>query len=167
LSQIYKKDFKDILHEVETDGVRGATLSAAALIEEFLKTAIRSRLIELSVDEDKRLFHGMGPISTLSSKIMVGYALGIFGSNTRRDLNAVRNIRNRFAHTLEDIDFDTPAIADRIRSLNCIQDQSKDKKPQGLLREATLRLSMHLLMKAGSVAEEDRDEVFEMTKYLD
>ena len=167
MSQIYQKDFKDILHEIETDGVRGATLSAAALIDEFIKTAIRSKLIELSADEDKRLFHGQGPISSFSSRIMIGFALGIFGPTTRKDLNVIRDIRNRFAHTLEDIDFDTPAIADRIRNLNCIQDQAKDKAPQHLLREATLRLSMHVLMKAGRVAEKDRDEVAKMTTLLD
>jgi DNA-binding MltR family transcriptional regulator len=167
VSQIYQKDFKDILYEVETDGVRGATLSAAAVIDEFLKRAIRTKLIELSNDEEKRLFHGHGPISSLSSRIMMSYALGIFGPITRKDVNVIRDIRNRFAHTLEDLDFETPAIADRIKNLNCIQDLAKDTPPQQLLREATLRLSMHVLMKVDQIAENDRVEVAKLTTLLD
>jgi len=51
-----------------------------------------------------------GPLNSFSSKIIVGYALGIYDEGMRNDLNIVRNIRNVFAHSKRLIQFDHPLI---------------------------------------------------------
>jgi hypothetical protein len=42
---------------------------------------------------------GDAPLATFSAKIRLAYALSIFGSSTRDDLDTIREIRNAFAHS--------------------------------------------------------------------
>src|SRR5262249_12368025 len=51
-----------------------------------------------------------GPLNSFSSKIITGYALGIYDESMRNDLQIVRNIRNVFAHSKKLIQFDHPLI---------------------------------------------------------
>jgi hypothetical protein len=53
-----------------------------------------------------------GPMGTFASRIAVAYALGIFGPQTRHDLDLIRHLRNQFAHCRNPLSFDMPAAAD-------------------------------------------------------
>jgi Mannitol repressor len=95
-------------------------LMGASIAEKALEVAILSQFVDLSTDERQRLFDydKRGPLSDLSAKIKIGYAIGIYGKSTREDLDKVRQIRNAFAHTLQLVTFDTPTIADLCASLH-------------------------------------------------
>lgn len=53
-----------------------------------------------SEKEDKELFSGYGPLSTLSSKIVLSYRLGLISNYEYKTIQIIRKIRNLFAHDI-------------------------------------------------------------------
>jgi hypothetical protein len=93
--------------EMITDD-RAAAVMGAAFLEYTLRSAIRARLREMETKELEAIFdnHGHGALATFSQMIWVGYALNLFGPETRADLALIKEIRNAFAHEPEEICFD-------------------------------------------------------------
>ncbi len=145
-----KMGYDEILEEVLRGSSRGAALIAGAWIEEVLRGVIRHFMVELTSSEEKILFRGYGPLSTFSSKITLAYSLGIIGKKTRHDLNAIRKIRNDFAHSLHDIDLNEASIATKIQNLNSLQnlENMEEKSPQEKLAAAVETISLFLIVKA-------------------
>src|SRR5262245_6781819 len=54
-------------------------------------------------------------LNSFYSKIITGYALGIYDDGIRDNLHIVRNIRNAFAHSRKLIRFDHPAVVNELR----------------------------------------------------
>jgi hypothetical protein len=92
----------DIIDELRGQSDRGAAIIGGSIVEAHLLSAVQSRLRPLSKTRQKILFTGFGPLAGFSAKIEVGYALGIFGEKAHQDLKTVKDIRNDFAHRLED-----------------------------------------------------------------
>lgn len=95
---------------------RGCALFAAAYLDKTL-----SDLLFLSLVESKKiefeLFEGNAPLATFSSRIKMAFYLGRISGECRSDLEAIRKIRNDFAHDANHISFETQSIADRCRTL--------------------------------------------------
>lgn len=87
---------------------RGACLMHAANVETALDSAIQ-QLLQLA--EDSRLLDDENFFSSFHRKIELAYALGIYGSRTRANLNTLRHVRNAFAHAKRPLTFDTPEVA--------------------------------------------------------
>lgn len=87
---------------------RGACLMQTANVETALDTAIQ-RFLQL--DQDSRLLEDENFFSSFSRKIELGHALSIYGPQTKANLNAMRHIRNAFAHAKIPVTFDTPEVA--------------------------------------------------------
>lgn len=113
----------------------------------WLRDLLLSRMIALSDDERDRLFSSYGPLGSFSAKITLSHALGLFGQRTRHDLDNLKAIRNAFAHTNLDIDFDTPEVAALCEKFNCLKglEDRDGRGPQELLSIATKALIIHLL----------------------
>lgn len=140
----------DIFHALSTEADRAMTILACAQIENALEGAIESRLIAtLSENDRARLFEGDNPISTFSAKIKVGFALGIYGHETRADLNCVRDIRNAFAHSRIAISFKTEPVAEACKTLNAPRGLGTEDKylwePRDRYYRATNQLVVNLL----------------------
>lgn len=108
--------------EGHTFNDRAIGLTVTALLEQFLEMAITSHF-EIGEDEARKLFDDDvdGPLATLSRKIAMGYALGVYDSLMRSDLDCVRRIRNAFAHSKAHLDFETPEISAIIKHIRLIQ----------------------------------------------
>lgn len=105
-------DHFTILHQLETLDDRAAAILAAIQVEAALESVLLKKMIPLPVNEIDEIFVGeSGPLSTFSAKIRLAYAFGVIGTETRRDLNLLRTIRNAFAHARTPVSFDTPEIA--------------------------------------------------------
>jgi len=93
--------------EMITDD-RAAAVMGAAFLEYTLRSAIQARLREMKTKELEAVFdnHGHGALATYSQMIWMGYALNLFGPETRADLALLKQIRNAFAHEPEEIRFD-------------------------------------------------------------
>ena len=74
------------LHNLQDD--RSAAIMACAILESELGRAILMRLREMKVEEQNRLLdnNGHGAIATLSAKIWVGFAIGLYKEQAREDL---------------------------------------------------------------------------------
>jgi hypothetical protein len=86
----------------------------AGLLEKALEAVILIRFIELKPSERDSLFdyQRQGPLCDLSARIKVAYALGVFGPQTRDDLEYIRTIRNAFAHSMTPLRFEAKEVAD-------------------------------------------------------
>lgn len=70
----------------------------------MLELILKSFLVE-DEKNDEQVFEGNGPLSTFSSKIKLTYRLGLISREEARTLDQIRNIRNRFAHSLGGMTF--------------------------------------------------------------
>lgn len=158
------KAFKDYLkekpndEEVESaflemlkDGPRGCILSASSFIEDVLRGAVAHRFGHLREVELKELFSGFGPLSSFSSMIKVGYAMGVIGPKSRHDLEVLRELRNAAAHTTRMLSFEMLEIIDLVASLHALKDVTAPSPTiQISFVQATRLLMLHLVAKMHS-----------------
>jgi hypothetical protein len=90
-----------IINEIEKQTDRGAAIISAAVIEDVLEHLIIARLVELPTKRKKELFtQSNGPLSSLWSKIEIGFALGLFNEERRGSLHLIReseiNLRTKW-----------------------------------------------------------------------
>jgi DNA-binding MltR family transcriptional regulator len=93
----------------------------AVMVEHELDQLLRSKLKHQDDKTWAMLTDNNGPLNSFSSKIAMGYALGIYDQRMRSDLNIVRNIRNTFAHSKKSIQFDHPAVLAELRKASAKQ----------------------------------------------
>ncbi len=91
-------------HAIEglmSDNDRTTAIIGASLVDEILEEILRAQF-EKNSDEETidRLFNHEGVLGSFSSKIDMGYCLGMYGSQTHANLRRVKDIRNRFAHKI-------------------------------------------------------------------
>jgi hypothetical protein len=109
-----RPDISDAFYHVQylpTAEDRVAAIIETILLETTLEDILRTKLIPLSQTDYNGIFGPERPLSTFSARIRFGYALGLYGKSTRKDLDTVRHIRNAFAHSRKRLSFDTEVIA--------------------------------------------------------
>jgi hypothetical protein len=84
---------------------RAVALIAAAHIDAALEI-----LLKASLGGDKKLLQKLldgphAPIGNLSSRIAISHSLGHFGARTYKTLEAIRKVRNEFAHSKANLTF--------------------------------------------------------------
>jgi hypothetical protein len=62
-----------------------------------------------------------GCLSTFAAKIRIGYALSMFGSTSKTDLLLISRIRNVFAHSLHDVNFENEHIEQDVDGFGIIK----------------------------------------------
>jgi hypothetical protein len=92
-----------------------AAFLVCAFLDNSLKIAIYTALPNKVAAE--KLFEDWGPLDNFSAKIATGHALGLYGNQTRRNLDILREIRNLFAHDVTLLTFATPEIAQACQEL--------------------------------------------------
>src|SRR4030067_887487 len=92
---------EDSLNIFQDESDRACAILGAAHLDYLLEKVIENHLI----DDDKiinDIFKGPNaPLSTLSSRINMAYALSIINADVKKELDTIRSIRNAFAHNLE------------------------------------------------------------------
>lgn len=107
----------------------------ALAVEHELELSIKSRLRRIPQKEWEAILSDMeGPLGTFDRKIKFAGYLGILDDRMRPNLDIIRNVRNRFAHTKRLISFDHFYVADEL---------TKMAAPKGLKRQfaKTVRLA--------------------------
>jgi hypothetical protein len=116
--EIYKETNETLTQYTHTTAV----VTAAAGLEGMLELAIRSKMRPLKQKMTERLFEGYGPLSSFAAKIDLAYALDITSTEINEELNKVRKIRNKFAHSIQAINLGSDEIRPlSIRSRKAIQ----------------------------------------------
>ena len=99
----------------ETD--RSLVVLSATRIEDALKQKLLDALPRMTNKLEMALFDIMKPISTFSSKIDLGEALGVVDSYFAKRLHTLREMRNGCAHSSKHISFQTPVLEEVSRTL--------------------------------------------------
>jgi Domain of unknown function (DUF4145) len=121
-----------LLRELGSQTDRGVAIISAAWLEEIIELIILGRFIELPEDRRKALFDRMGaPLSSFSAKIEISFAIGAISNDVRTALHLVREIRNKFAHSLEVLSFDHADIAPILEAVPFSFMKTKSGPPLG------------------------------------
>lgn len=114
----------EYLSHIRQESDRGAVLSFAAVIEERLKEVILLFLMDNK--SSVKLLDGFNaPLGTFSAKILMAHALGLISEKEFKEIQTLRKIRNRFAHSLEKIDFETNDIKSILYTLPTLGDSEE------------------------------------------
>lgn len=99
------------------------------MIEDQLESLIRSSLRKdaASAKIIDRLFAVYAPLSTLSAKIEMSYALGLVTEKMRKQLLMLKKIRNDFAHDNEVVAFTSPRYKAQFEA---IKESFRPKEPE-------------------------------------
>ena len=82
-----------------------------SVTEAALTIMLRGKTMPTMNSSDRRaVFDFNGPLGTFSSKILLAYAFNFIGPETRSDLDLIRLIKSRFAHSRKPFDFSEPTI---------------------------------------------------------
>lgn len=106
------------LDEFQTESDRAAAVLGAALLDD-LTSELLSRCL-LSGELAKKLLGINQPLGAFGARITAARAIGLISDDEFRDLNRVREIRNKFAHRLHGLDFESPQIRDMCGHFNCV-----------------------------------------------
>lgn len=109
-------NWKGFYEELQNESERGAVIIAGA----FLDAQLKDLITKFFIDEPKTvegLLDTDRPLSSFSSRIKVAYCLGLISKSMYDDLNAIRKIRNNFAHQMHGYTFDDPQIVSWCKSL--------------------------------------------------
>jgi len=96
---------------------RGGAVIAAAWVDDALEEYLRCFL-----SRDPKIANNLlqpeGALGTFGVRIKLAYALGMISDEVRRDLDAIRLVRNDFAHLRDASGFDNPQVVQRCRGLH-------------------------------------------------
>jgi hypothetical protein len=105
------EEWTAVINSIDELHARAAALILSAFIDNWLEKAISLSFVPLGSSHFNRIFRNpRAPLSDLSSKIMLAFALGILNQEQRSQADRIRSIRNTFAHSVKPIDFDHPTI---------------------------------------------------------
>lgn len=112
-----KLDFIAFRRAIAHESDRGCALFAAAYLDKAL-----SDILSLSLVSDKKvqehLFQGNAPLASFSSRIKLAFYMGLISKGCQSDLDAIRAIRNHFAHHAEVATFEDQSICDKCKNLH-------------------------------------------------
>lgn len=156
--------FEKIITEIDQMDGRAAALVLIALIDNLLEYSIRLNFVRLNDIRFKALFRNpTAPLSSLSAKINIGHALGIFSDEMRSQLDRMRSIRNAFAHTILAVTFNEPSIMGECNKLEPARltdrvYQGVDNTPRERFTMVATMIASHLLRYNGSGVEKIRSD---------
>jgi DNA-binding MltR family transcriptional regulator len=110
---------------------RGCALVGGALLDERLLKLIQARMIErATANKLESFFEGHGPLATFAARTHLAYLLSFIANNVYQDLCVIRGVRNRFAHSSEDLDFSDKEIRQNCAKLHHYMKQRDSDNPR-------------------------------------
>lgn len=106
---------------------RSIAISGACTVDLYL-----GLLFTVVMVNDPKVVKGLldgehhGPLSSFAAKAKVAYALGLIDKQTKEDLDYIRKIRNKFAHSVKPISFQDRPIREYCNKLSTAK-RNKDK----------------------------------------
>lgn len=120
--QIENDAFKDhgkILEILQSESQRGGVLLGAAMLDDCLLKLLKGFMVDSAAHEVERLLEGglSAPLGSFSARTLIAYCLGLISEDEFKDIEIIRDIRNKFAHNLLEISFDNQSIQDKCKNL--------------------------------------------------
>jgi hypothetical protein len=145
------------LSEFNQESDRGATLTAAAVLDDRLSEILAAFLAD--TPSAKELITGFNaPLGTLSSRAAAAHALGLIQDNEFKEITIIRKIRNEFGHSWQGVSLSTGRAADLCNHLPWLgpKEHEASATPRGRLNAAIAILLADLLWRARLVSKERR-----------
>ena len=95
----------------------GWVLVTAALLAESLERLLLTKMRTLSNKKAKQIVKN-GPLRNLAAKIDLAWAFELVDDPVHHDLTVIRDIRNEFAHSITEVDFDSPEVIKHMKKFN-------------------------------------------------
>jgi hypothetical protein len=106
-------DLGSVIRELRTKSQAGTVLVSAAVVEDRLQQLLLTKMRTLSNNKAKRIFNG--PLRSLAAKIDVAYAFELIEDELYDDLTIIRDIRNEFAHSVTERNFESPEVVELVQ----------------------------------------------------
>jgi DNA-binding MltR family transcriptional regulator len=111
---------------------RALGIIAASLVEIHLTKLLKQAFIEETRTGGKetiedRMFQSSGPFGSFSAKIRMAYLMGIISEEFFKNLEIMREIRNRFAHYTEMGSFEIQEISSRCFNFTLVDKYISDQ----------------------------------------
>ncbi len=164
-----RKRAKKLTDILTKETPRGCALVAGALLDERLLKLVQARMIaRATANKFDSFFEGHGPLATFASRTHLAYLLGFIADNVYQDLCVIRDIRNRFAHSPEDIDFNEDKIKTNCAKLRHYMRRRVPDNPraQFIFATATLDTVLEYLIFDSEQAKTPADGPEEMGEIL-
>jgi hypothetical protein len=142
------------LEELKSQTDRGTAVIAAAVLDDLLEILLTARFVELSGERHDGLFKKIGaPLSSFSSKIETCFAVGVISNEARLAMHLIREVRNEFAHRIEQITFDHPDVAAKIetRVLQSIKKIGKNNREMFIDTFSAVALIIYSTLSAADI----------------
>lgn len=142
--------FSKFLHVFQKETDRGASILAASMLDQKLKTILEEYLIDCK--STKQLLDGFNaPLGTFSSRQHLAYSLGLISEYEYNDCEIIRKLRNEFAHKFElDFSFMDNKVASLCYNLQAPTPGEKSEfkdKPRSLFVNGVTLIYVNLLYK--------------------
>lgn len=127
--QVYK-DYKEAItfrRELVKESDRGLALLGVGRLDALLQEYLEFCLIG-SKSHFKEVFSNSGPLATFSSRIKLGYSMGLISKNLAAEIHVLREIRNLFAHHDRPIDFESLEIDKICRKLKFVPKENDNRQ---------------------------------------
>jgi hypothetical protein len=155
----------------ETD--RSAAIIAGTIVEDRLTKKLKENLRDDEAKDTQtslvEMFRSTGPLGAFASKIRLGFLMRLYGTTAYKDLMTVKDIRNRFAHRMDILSFETNEIVTLCRNLKIIENYvlpvsdtgsrpfTQPKVTNGIVeKEDWIAYTLHNASIMGTVYVEDR-----------
>src|ERR1700694_4252101 len=102
---------------------RAIGIVVASIVEMHLAGLIKKCFIQDTTAvkmAEADLFHSSGPLGSFSVKIKLAYLMSAVTEECYKNLNTMKEIRNRFAHRIEVGTFQFPEVFDRCMSFTLV-----------------------------------------------
>ena len=142
-----KESLGTVLNNLQLRMHAGIAVLGAAIADQQLEDAILTKMHKLSRKLHDELFTGYGPLSSLSSKIALAYALDLIDRTTYKRLTVARRIRNKFAHADEFLDLSSPPISQLLKKFP--SDSERKLTNEYLYLWHLQQVEAHLVITAG------------------
>lgn len=150
-------EWAEFLAALKDQSDLGQVLITATFIEDQLLRILQCFMVEGRVIKD--MVSGPSAImGTFSSKTQLAYALGLIDEKEYKTINAVRKIRNEFAHNIT-TDFEDPKIRGKLGPMCWAVGTSEPGNTDGsqIFYLASQRLVMQLMNRSDHVIPERQE----------
>ncbi|WP_372529396.1 transcriptional regulator [Parvularcula marina] len=126
LTPSHLKEFIEFVSIQNEESMRGKLLVTCSFPEEQLQEIIIKFLVE-GTDSEKLIQGFQAPVGSLSSRTILAHCLGLISDLEKNDINALRKIRNRYAHDYS-VDMNDQQVVSLANSLHHAAKDHEDKK---------------------------------------
>ena len=118
------EQWNEMIGSFHDESDRGAAILAGSFAEHALGQYLKFRIRDKKVADT--LFDAMGPLSSFSQRIAIAYAFDLISQAQYKDFEAIRKIRNHFAHHPLETTFNTNDVKQLCATLSMFKETNRE-----------------------------------------